>query len=188
MQAQASEPLICTCACRRLSAAEASNVLRLGDVVMFDNRPCVVHDIRVSQPGKHGGWKIALQGKDIITDEPREFLVLHTSPVLFPIVTQTTNRLASCREVDGRAIISLHEYDKFIDKLVASPNDPPVRSLLDLGSKTDGNIYSFMINATILRVTFCDHSRVTVRNGVPCMDRPLNLQQMARLVDYSRGP
>ena len=66
--------------------------LRVGGYVVIDNAPCVIKDIQISKPGKHGSTKARVEAMGVFDDKKRIFISPTSDKIDVPIVEKKEDR------------------------------------------------------------------------------------------------
>lgn len=69
--------------------------LKKGNYVIIDGVACVVFDIQVSRPGKHGHAKIRMTGTGILDGNKRVVVKPGHDPIEVPIINKKTGQVLS---------------------------------------------------------------------------------------------
>lgn len=72
--------------------------VKVGMVVMINNRPCKINYVSTSKTGKHGHAKTVVKGSDLITDKHIEFQDASTKSIWSPKVTRKEMALIDVHE------------------------------------------------------------------------------------------
>lgn len=86
--------------------------LKVGGYVIIDNAPCVVKDIQISKPGKHGSTKARIEAIGIMDNKKRIFISPTSDKVDVPIVEKKEAQVLSVHE-DRANVMDLESYETF---------------------------------------------------------------------------
>ncbi len=86
--------------------------LRVGRYVIIDGVPCVVKDIQISKPGKHGSTKARVEAVGLIDEQKRVFVKPTHDRIEVPIIEKKTAQVLS---VHGEIanVMDMETYETF---------------------------------------------------------------------------
>lgn len=86
--------------------------LKKGSYVVLDDAACVVTDVQVSRPGKHGHAKVRLTGVGIIDSKKREVVMPGHGSLLVPIIEKKSAQVLSVQG-DMANVMDAETYETF---------------------------------------------------------------------------
>ena len=104
-----------------------ASLIRIGEYIITENRPCKVVGVTTSKTGKHGGCKCHFIVVDIFTGRKYEPLHKSTDNVAIPVVTKTDYQLCDIfkddDEDEDKYSCALMNNNKVRDDLYLSPGE-----------------------------------------------------------------
>ena len=86
--------------------------LKKGSYVVLEDAACVVTDVQVSRPGKHGHAKVRLTGVGIIDSKKREVVMPGHGSLLVPIIEKKSAQVLSVQG-DMANVMDAETYETF---------------------------------------------------------------------------
>jgi len=86
--------------------------LRVGGYVVIDNAPCVIKDIQISKPGKHGSTKARVEAMGVFDDKKRIFISPTSDKIDVPIVEKKEAQVLSVHENKAN-VMDIETYETF---------------------------------------------------------------------------
>ena len=86
--------------------------LKKGSYVVLEDAACVVTDVQVSRPGKHGHTKVRLTGVGIIDSKKREVVMPGHGSLLVPIIEKKSAQVLSVQD-DVANVMDAETYETF---------------------------------------------------------------------------
>ena len=86
--------------------------LRVGRYVIIDGVPCVVKNIQISKPGKHGSTKARVEAIGLIDEQKRVFVKPTHDRIEVPIIEKKTAQVLSIHG-DMATVMDMETYETF---------------------------------------------------------------------------
>ena len=86
--------------------------LRVGRYVIIDGVPCVVKDIQISKPGKHGSTKARIEAVGLIDEQKRVFVKPTHDRIEIPIIEKKTAQVLSLHG-EMANVMDMETYETF---------------------------------------------------------------------------
>ena len=86
--------------------------LKVGSYVLVDNVACIVKNVQISKPGKHGSTKARVDAVGIIDDQKRIFIKPTSDRVEVPIIEKKNAQVLSIHENTAN-VMDMETYETF---------------------------------------------------------------------------
>ncbi len=86
--------------------------LKKGSYVILDSAACIVQDVQVSRPGKHGHAKVRLTAVGIIDNKKRVNVMPGHDKIDVPIIEKKAAQVLSVQE-DKANVMDMENYETF---------------------------------------------------------------------------
>jgi len=103
--------------------------LKPGSYVLIEDNACIVKDMQVSKPGKHGSSKVRVVAVDIITGSRREIVKPSSDTVEVPVIEKRTAQILGI-EGDTILMMDMESFENLETTLTLA--DDSVRDKLDV--------------------------------------------------------
>ncbi len=116
--------------------------LQKGKSVIIDGAACVVSDVTISRPGKHGHAKVNLTAVGMLDDKKRNLIMPGHDQIAVPVIE---NKTAQVLSVSGETanVMDSESYETFDLKIPHELQDKIVEGCVAM--------YSIILNAKILK-------------------------------------
>lgn len=86
--------------------------LKVGSYVLVDNVACIVKNVQISKPGKHGSTKARVDAVGIIDEQKRIFIKPTSDRVEVPIIEKKNAQVLSIHENTAN-VMDMETYETF---------------------------------------------------------------------------
>jgi len=116
--------------------------LQKGKSVVVDGVACIVSDVSISRPGKHGHAKVNLTAIGMIDDKKRNLIMPGHDKIAVPVIE---NKTAQVLSVSGETanVMDTESYETFDLKIPHELQDKVVEGLVAM--------YSIILDAKVLK-------------------------------------